>query len=174
MNAVDVVSKYIKAKPLWKIYCIGGATKNSVAKFFGRENIAGTAENAVQLAERIIKNKNIKAMTFFCGDQRRDDLPGRLKANGIAVEEIVVYRTIETSQFIKQEYDGILFYSPSAVNSFFAKNKVSNKTHLFAIGLTTADALKHVTQKPVIIAKMPGKENLVTLAINHFSKSKIS
>ncbi|MEO8416473.1 MAG: uroporphyrinogen-III synthase, partial [Ginsengibacter sp.] len=84
------------------------------------------------------------------------------------------YKTIETPHIIKQHYDGILFYSPSAVKSFFLKNTLQNNTELFAIGSTTAKALKHFTQLPVIIAEMPGKENLVKLAIHHFSKSKIS
>ena len=70
-------------------------------------------------------------------------------------------------------YDGILFFSPSAVNSFLLKNKISPKTQLFAIGSTTANALQPFTNQPVIIAETPGKENLLHLAINHFSKSKI-
>jgi Uroporphyrinogen-III synthase len=174
MNAVEAVNNYITEHPSWKIFCIGNSTKNLVSKFFGSESISDTAQNAKQLAERIIQDKNIKAVTFFCGDQRRDELPEMLKNKGITVEEIIVYKTIETPEILKQTYDAILFYSPSAVNSFFLKNTIYNKTQLFAIGSTTANALQHFTQQPVIIAEIPGKENLVTIAINHFSQSKIS
>lgn len=174
MNAVEAVSKYISTKPSWEIYCIGNTTKNLITNFFEKESIAGTAENARQLAEKILENTRIKSITFFCGDRRRDELPGKLTSNGVNVEEIVVYKTIETSKIITREYDAILFYSPSAVKSFFTKNNIPDTTRLFAIGSTTANPLKHFTQLPVIIAKTPGKENLVKLAIHHFSKSKIS
>jgi uroporphyrinogen-III synthase len=173
MNAVEAVGKFVTKKNSWKIYCIGNTTKNLVEKYFGAENISATAEDAAQLAEKIIADKSATEVTFFCGNQRREELPEKLRSNYIDVEEIIVYRTIETPQIILRIYDGILFYSPSAVNSFFSKNTISIESQLFAIGSTTAVALKHFTQQPVIIAELPGKENLMHLAIDHFSKTKI-
>lgn len=174
MNAVDAVSGFITTKPEWKIYCIGNTTKNLVKKFFGEDSITATAENAEHLADKIINDSATASVTFFCGDKRREDLPEKLKSDNISIDEITVYRTIETAEIISKMYDGILFYSPSAVHSFFSKNKVGTPTELFAIGSTTADALQQFTQQPVTIATHPGKENLVKLAIDHFSKSKIS
>jgi uroporphyrinogen-III synthase len=172
-NAVNVVKKFIPTKTPWKIFCIDNATKNAVSKVFDEENIIGTAFYGSQLAEKIIENTSIKKVVFFCGDQRRDELPQKLKSNGIEIEEIVVYKTIETSQALSKQYDGILFFSPSTVQSFFSKNSIHPKTQIFAIGTTTANAVKSFTQQPVIIAETPGKENLVNLAIKHFSKSEI-
>ncbi|HEY8660429.1 MAG TPA: uroporphyrinogen-III synthase, partial [Hanamia sp.] len=173
MNAVEAVGKLMRAETNWKIFCIGNTTKKIVKKIFGEKNIAGTADNADQLAEKIVDDALIKNIVFFCGDQRRDELPEELKNNGVKVEEIVVYKTIETPHLLSKNYDGILFFSPSAVQSFFTKNSINDKTRLFAIGDTTGRAAQPFTQKPVIIAEMPGKENLVNLAIKHFSTSKI-
>jgi uroporphyrinogen-III synthase len=172
-NAVNVVGKFISAKPSWKIFCIGNATKNAVGKVFGEGNVIGTAHYGSQLAEKIIEHSSVKKVVFFCGDQRRDELPGKLKKNGIEIEEIVVYKTIETSRALSKQYDGILFFSPSAVQSFFSKNSINQQAQIFVIGTTTANAVKSFIQQPVIIAETPGKENLVHLAIKHFSKSKI-
>lgn len=172
-NAVNVVGKLISTKTSWKIFCIGNATKEGVGRIFGEENIIGTAYYGGQLAEKIIENSSIKKVVFFCGDQRRDELPGQLKNNGIGIEEIVVYKTMETSKALSKQYDGILFFSPSAVQSFFSKNSINQQTSIFVIGTTTANAVKIFTQQPVIIAETPGKENLVNLAIKHFSKSEI-
>ena len=174
MNAVEAVRTYLQGSVNLNIYCIGNTTKNLIEKYFGAKNIAGTADNASDLAGKIIENTDVRNVVFFCGDQRRNELPEKLKTNDISVEEIVVYKTIETSQVVPQLYDAILFYSPSPVNSFFQKNTVSSTTNLFAIGATTADALKHFTKQPVIIAEVPGKENLARLAFNHFNKSKIT
>jgi uroporphyrinogen-III synthase len=91
---------------------------------------------------------------------------------GIAVEEVVVYRTIEMTHTIPSTYDGILFFSPSAVNSFFAINKEEQTTY-FAIGTTTANALQQYIHANVIVAERATKEDLVKQAISYFSKQKI-
>ncbi len=174
MNAVEAVRKFIPLQSSWKIFCIGNTTKKLVTNVFGEENIAGTGDNALHLAGNIISNSKIKKVYFFCGDQRRDELPGKLKDNNIEIEELVVYKTIETPELIKKKYDGILFFSPSAVQSFFLKNSMQPGTQVFAIGSTTANALKLFTQQHVITADMPGKKNLVCQAINYFSKTQIS
>ncbi len=174
MNAVEAVRGLISSNSLWKIFCIGNTTKQLAEDIFGKEKIAGTAHNASHLAENISDNPQVKKVHFFCGDQRRDELPEILKENNIQIEEIVVYKTIETPQVISKKYDGILFFSPSAVQSFFLKNSITGNTKLFAIGSTTANALKPFTQQHVIIADLPGKKNLVFQAINFFSKTQIS
>src|SRR6185369_9706401 len=97
INAVEAVSKFISTKTSWKIFCTGGTTKKMVKKIFGEQNIYATAGSAAQLAEKIIENSFIKSVVFFCGDQRRNELPGTLKIKGIEVEELIVYKTIETS-----------------------------------------------------------------------------
>ena len=100
-------------------------------------------------------------------------MPGKLKNSGIAVEELIVYKTIKTPRVVSKQYNGILFFSPSAVQSFFSKNSITDTTQVFAIGATTADAVRSFAQQPVIISHKPGKETLVTLAIKHFSKTKL-
>jgi uroporphyrinogen-III synthase len=173
MNAVGAVKSYVSEHPYWKIYCIGNATRKLVTEVFGEESIAGFANDGEQLSQVILEDKTLRKLFFFCGNIRRDTIPATLMNNGIMVEEIVVYITIETPARIQKKYDGILFYSPSAVQSFFKANTISDKTELFAIGTTTANAIKQFSNKPVIIAEIPGKENLVDLAVKHFSKRKI-
>ena len=167
MNAVNAVAKYIKQKPDWNIYCIGNTTKKLAEDHFGRISIAGTAANAKELAD-VITTEGLKQIVFFCGNQRRDELPAKLKAKNVFVDELVVYNTIETPVLINKKYDGILFFSPSGVNSFFSINKVDHKTQLFAIGKTTATAIQQSSQNHVIIPDSPGKENLVKRMIEHY------
>lgn len=174
MNAVEAVKSFIQPPSSWKIFCIGNTTRKLAESIFGKKNIAATAGNALHLAENIISDQSIKKVYFFCGNQRRDDLPEKLTANNISVEELIVYKTIQTPQKVTQQYDGILFFSPSGVHSFFMKNAISYETQLFAIGTTTADALKPFSKQDVIVADMPGKENLIAKAIDYFSKTQVS
>lgn len=173
MNAVNAVAKFIVKRPSWKVFCIGNTTKKLVKEFFGESAVAGFAENANSLSMLILQNSSIQNITFFCGDNRRDELPVNLNKGGIAVDEIIVYKTIETPTVLTKQYDGILFFSPSAVQSFFSKNSLSHTTKIFAIGTTTANEIKLFSQQPAIIAETPGKKNLVEMVYNHFSKSNI-
>lgn len=170
MNAVDaVVTIKDEQQPNWKIYCIGNTTRQLVKNYFGEESIAGTANSAAELAERIVEEANTVKLIFFCGDQRRAELPDILRQNQIEVTEIIVYQTIPLPQKIKKEYNGILFFSPSAVESFFSSNKIDNQTILFAIGDTTASEIKKHTKNQILISDEPGKEKLVLKMIEYFT-----
>jgi uroporphyrinogen-III synthase len=168
MNAVDAIHNYITNKVDWAIYSIGNTTKQLISEVFGAEHITGTAEDASALADKIIKD-NRQHVVFFCGDQRREELPAKLQVAQINLQEITVYHTVETAEKITKDYDGILFFSPSAVNSFFSVNKIYKDTVVFAIGRTTATAIKQYVNNNIIIADSPGKENLVKEMIAYFS-----
>jgi uroporphyrinogen-III synthase len=170
MNAVEAVAEHINEyKPDWKIYCIGNTTKKLVQKYFGEELVAGFASNAAELAETIIEDDITDEVIFFCGDKRRDELPSLLNEQDIDVNEIEVYQTNMIQHIIEKNYDGILFFSPSAVQSFFSTNKLNDKTILFAIGNTTASAIKKYSKNKIIVADDVGKSNLVEKAIEYFT-----
>ena len=174
-NAVKAFNQIANAEVQWEIFCIGHSTKISVAKLFGEEKILGIADNAADLADIILTDKEIKKVIFFCGNKRRDELPQKLKSEEIEVEEIVVYETLETPQKLSRKmYDGILFFSPSTVKSFFSLNKINDQTKIFAIGKTTADAIYQHINKKLIIAETPSEENMLELVISHFSTTKIA
>ena len=170
MNAVEAVANELDGhQPDWRIYNIGNTTRQLVKKYFGEKAIAGTAESASELAELIVEEDNSDDIFFFCGEQRRDELPDILRSNDIEVNEIVVYQTIQVKHKIEKTYHGILFFSPSAVQSFFSNNKISDQTILFAIGNTTATEIKKYTNNKIITGDEPGKENLVTEMIRYYT-----
>ena len=173
MNAVEAVAVYLqKDKPDWNVYCIGITTNKLVKKYFGEKTIIGTATNAAELAGLIVKERNANKLSFFCGDQRRDELPNILRNRGIRVNEVIVYQTESVLHTIDKTYDGILFFSPSAVISFFQTNSILESTRLFAIGYTTAKELKKFTNNETIVSDIPGKENLVKKMIDFFENKQ--
>ena len=170
INAVESVAIFMEEqKPDWTIYCIGSTTAKLVKKYFGEASIAGTASDAASLGTLIAADRFADEVIFFCGDQRRDELPDILRSNDILVNEIVVYQTIAVPRKINKDYHGILFFSPSAVESFFRNNKLPQSTLLFAIGNTTANEIRKYSTNKIIIAEEPGKENLVKLMIEVFT-----
>ncbi|MBL7770881.1 MAG: uroporphyrinogen-III synthase [Flavipsychrobacter sp.] len=167
MNAVESVVEIMQdQQPDWQIYCIGQTTKSLIEKYFGEDRIIGTADNAVALADRIIEDELSDEVVFFCGDQRRPELPDMLFAAGILVTEIVVYETIPIHHKLNESIAGVLFYSPSAVESFFVNNKLEPRTLVFAIGDTTATTIRKFCSNKIILADKPGKEGLAKKAID--------
>jgi len=168
MNAVEAVPA---SSAPWRIFCIGGATRRLVETKFGANSIAGTAPSASELAAVVLEHRPSEVF-FFCGDQRREELPGRLTKAGVRVHELVVYRTTQTPHTVKEVYDGIVFFSPSAVHSFFSVNSTTEKTILFAIGKTTADTIHTYVNNPVITSATPEKEGLVRQLIDYYQRQK--
>lgn len=170
MNAVEAVAFYQEeTMPAWNIYSIGNTTHKLAGKYFGEDKIAGTASDAASLAELIAEDRFTDEVIFFCGDQRRDELPQILRDHAIEVNEITVYQTIIVPHKIDPVYHGILFFSPSAVVSFFSRNKLPETTVLFAIGNTTANEIKKYAPNKIIISDEPGKENLLKKMMEYFT-----
>lgn len=170
MNAVEAVIELAgNHNPNWKIFCIGDATGTLVRKHFGNDAIAGDAQSAANLADAIIK-AGIKEVIFFCGEQRRPELPEKLAANDISLKEIIVYRTTATPRQVEKNYNGILFFSPSAAESFFSVNKINGYAVLFAIGNTTGNTIRKFVSNAVITCDAPGKEELARHAIAYFKR----
>jgi uroporphyrinogen-III synthase len=78
---------------------------------------------------------------------RKETLPQALKEGGIKFNEIVPNST--TFKISDQEFDAIMFFSPSAVESYLSNNKI--KRNLFCIGSTTASALETKIKNIVIL-----------------------
>jgi len=168
VNAVESVGQVIAEKPKWKISCIGGVTKDAVAKYFGEEAILVTGKNASVLSRKIIDTNNIKEVIFFCGDQRLDDLPETLRTNNIRVQEVIAYQTLQTPHDVQEDYDGVMFFSPTAAHSFFSSNTIRTDVPLFSIGKTTTATIQSYCANPVVTSEWPGQENLVEKVVEYF------
>ena len=175
-NAVNVLDGYMHVGDTyyavdWKIFCLSGKTKEAVlsAKLL-EKNIIGEAPNATALAKEIIQH-GVQEIVFFCGNKRRDDLPNVLKEAGVMVHEVVVYETMETPQVSTSDVDGILFFSPSAVQSFFSVNQLKKDTVCFAIGQTTADSIADFTDNRIIVSESPSQEMLLASVRFYFDNS---
>ncbi len=86
-----------------------------------------------------------------------------LKGAAIEMIELEVYETIiNPVEMPNKPVSGILFYSPSAVEGFKQGTGFDEDLpSLFAIGPTTAKALKEHTNQPVQIASQPDTEVLL-------------
>jgi len=175
-NAVRSAARFKHGSaPAWKIYCLNGATKSAVEKHFDACNITAVAESAQALAHIIANDDSVQRVVFFCGNRRRDELPAVLMKHDIAVEELVAYQTVSTPQKLERQYKGISFFSASAADSFFSLNSVGSDTVLFAIGETTADALrKYAGDNTIVVCKEPSAAAMHSLITDMFSAGAVA
>ncbi len=144
-------------------FCVGFRTKELLEKKGITVSLA--EKNGATLGKSITNRYKKTSFVYFCAEDRLDILPNILNEEGINFKEILVYRTVSTPKKVYSEFDGVLFFSPSGVNSFFKLNELNS--HAFCIGNTTASALKkHTTNYTV--AKTPSIENVLVTAINYF------
>jgi len=149
------------------IYCVGRRTKRLIEKKIGK--VTHVENSAEQLANYLESDFKDSEITFFCGNKRRDDLPTILTKKGITVNEVECYQTSLTPRKLEEKYNGIIFYSPSGIESFLVENKASD-TVAFCIGETTgAEAKKHF--RNVIISEQSTVESVIK-SVNEYFQDK--
>lgn len=142
-NAASIVAeKLTLQQPTWGVFCLAGATAKMVTACFPKTKIIAVANNSKALAQIIRLHHGSRQLVFFCGKRRLPVLANNLLQAGITLEEITVYETFLMSHKINELFDGIIFFSPSAVESYLKENRILSETKLFSLGPSTTSALK--------------------------------
>lgn len=166
-NAVETVFSFSPDASRWKIFSLDGKTKNTLLKYVGEEQILATALDGKALSDKIISQPIPEKIIFFCGKKRLQTIPEALSDKHIRLEEVIVYDTVASPVKLTQQFGGILFFSPSAVESFFSVNAVSEKTIFFSIGATTEKAIKKLTGNEIVTAQYPSEAEMVRNVIKY-------
>ena len=164
-NAVEALLTNFSVSELQfkNIYCVGRRTKRLVEKRIGK--VTHTEPNAKKLAEYLVEFIDGTEVTYFCSDLRLDDLPNILTENHIKVNEVEAYQTKFDADKVESNIDGVMFYSPSTVESFLKQNKANGIA--FCIGETTTKVAAQYFED-VRIAKVPTVESVIELVNEHY------
>jgi uroporphyrinogen-III synthase len=153
------------------VFCVGIKTKELLeANGF---TVDVYMDYASELAEIITLIYNKQSYTFLSGNLRKETLPEALKSEGIAFNEIEVYQTtLAPFKISEQEkFDGILFFSPSAVESYLTDNKIKNEI-CFCVGTTTAKTLELNKVKNIVIAETPTIDEVIVDVIHYYNSEE--
>lgn len=167
-NGVKALEELMKAglqpRPETQLFAVGSKTKEALQKLGLDAKIPHT-QDGKHLAELIIREGKIDSVLYFHGNLSRDEMTSALAEEYIEVIELEVYETvINPVQLPENPISGILFYSPSAVEGFArGEGFDKNLPPLFAIGPTTAKALKEHADQSVHIANQPDTEVLLRM-----------
>jgi hydroxymethylbilane synthase len=167
-NGVEaLLNSFTKDEMKFKnIYCVGRRTKKLIENRIGK--VTKVAKNAKALAEYLstaLENKNV---TYFCSDVRLDILPAYLQSHDITVNEVEAYKTMLSPEKLDDSVTGVLFYSPSGIESYLTENNADKVA--FCIGETTAkEARKHFEN--VQVANLPSVDSVLELVNSHFTSN---
>lgn len=166
-NGVDSILNSFTSDELQfkKIYCVGRRTKRLIEKKIGA--VQKAEKNAQKLASYLVENLKSKEVSYFCSDLRLDTLPTILSEAGVKVNEIEAYKTMYSPVKVSENVKGVLFYSPSTVESYLQKNGADRIA--FCIGESTAkEARKHFDK--VEVANLPTVESVIEMVNLYFVK----
>ena len=122
-------------------------------------------KNAEKLAEFLSKEMKGDSVTYFCSNLRLDTLTRILTENKIKVNEVEAYKTMYSSEVVSENIKGVLFFSPSAIESYLQKNTADKVA--FCIGPSTAKEAKKYFEK-VEVAQLPTVESVIELVNLHY------
>lgn len=166
-NAVRALSK--EHSKIWEgktIFCVGEKTKRVLEK--KGLKVEKTAKNMRFLVDFIQKRHKNDCFLHLCGNRKLPDFGLGMQAKNIEYNETIVYQTQLISRKQKPEPLGILFFSPSGVESYLSSNNIGN-SWCFCIGTTTASAVAKHTDR-ITIPKSPNIDLVIAQAAKHFRK----
>lgn len=149
-----------KQVELKNVFCVGQKTASKLKNL--DFNVVEVANYAEDLAELISTKYRNSKFDFFCGKSRNDGLPDVLKKNKVNFKEHHLYETRSNAKTFNRSFDAILFFSPSAVKSYYAANKFQNE-RLICIGKTTASAAQQISNQVEIASKTSIESVIVQL-----------
>lgn len=137
-------------------YCVGEKTQKILEE--NGQKVVKMTQNASILADFILKNTKKEPFLFFTGNQRMPVIEAAFARENRSLEVVETY-TSSAQPKAMGNYDAVLFYSPSGVESYLQNNSLVDSTS-FAIGETTAQSLKKYTDN-IITATQPTIEHLI-------------
>jgi uroporphyrinogen-III synthase len=129
------------------------------------EDEVGRMGAAAAVAAEMVREGMAGPVLFPCGEIRRDELPTRLRQEGIEVDEVVCYRSIVAGEEAAREAvrrAGILIVASPTVAELLARASAPTpRPSLLAVGPTTAAAARAAGWSPAAVAEHPDVDALV-------------
>ena len=148
------------------ILCVGEKTKSLLEE--NGQKVIKIAQNMLELVDFIQKTMKNEHFLHICGNRKLADFAAGMQKAGISYAELTAYHTHLVSRVQTPEPQGLLFYSPSGVESYLQTNSIG-ASWCFCIGETTATAVRPLTEHLTVSPK-PDADMLVAAAATHFRR----
>jgi len=172
-NAVEALGKMMQQglhpPPGISTYAVGSKTKDALEKL-GIQAKAPAQNSAGGLADLIKQENSADTVLYFRGNKSLKTLQKELEKERFEVIDAEVYKThLNEITVPDRHFEAVVFYSPSAVESFDKSSGFSiDWPNYVAIGPTTGSALQKVigSKKRVHYPSTPDTRILINLLSN--------
>ncbi|MEL7586140.1 MAG: uroporphyrinogen-III synthase [Prolixibacteraceae bacterium] len=130
--------KYFGSPAEHELFCLSVQQRDILRKI--RMNVKLAPEpNTLSLAKFIAEQNTGQKVIYLRGDRSLNDLYERLFAHGIQPHEMEVYKNTPMEKWINEAFDGYLFFSPAAIETYKASgNFPSPNGQIMTAGENTA------------------------------------
>ncbi|MBZ9778586.1 uroporphyrinogen-III synthase [Psychroflexus sp. CAK8W] len=142
-------------------FCVGEKTALKLKSLGFKVEVI--AESGIELGKKIIKSYSELTFTFFGSKKRRPELSKALKKANVSLAEIFVYNTTKMPKTFHRDFDAVLCFSPSGVDSFFEGNR-NSRAKIICIGSTTAQQAK-LYSKSVFVSTKTSVESVIVKTV---------
>jgi uroporphyrinogen-III synthase len=129
------------------------------------EDETGRMGAAAALAAAMLESGIAGPVLFPCGEIRRDELPTRLRHEGIEVDEVVCYRVVlageAAARAAAERAEILVVASPSVADLLARVARADGRPRMLAVGPTTAAAARASGWPPAAVAERPDVEALL-------------
>jgi uroporphyrinogen-III synthase len=155
--------------PATSVWAAGAGTAQGLSGNLGPvrqadEHAVAERGAAAALADALVRSALEGPVLFPCGDIRRDELPARLRDEGIAVDEVVCYRSVlageSEARDAAERAQVLIVASPSVVDLLARACPPGGRPALVAVGPTTAEAARASGWPPTRVASRPTSDAL--------------
>jgi uroporphyrinogen-III synthase len=168
-------TRWLPGKNIPMVWAGGPATGAALGDALGpvrtpSEADAATWGSGEALARAMVDAAVAGPVLFPCGDNRRDELPERLRSHGITVDEIVCYRSVLASESVAHAAAArgtmLVVASPTVADLLVRACPPDARPDLLAVGPTTAAAARASGWSPAAVASKPSVEALAAAVRN--------
>jgi uroporphyrinogen-III synthase len=153
--------------PQVQVWAVGQGTARALGDALGPVRVPAPdpgVSPAVTLAQAILDSGCKGPVLFPCGEQRRDDLPRLLRAQGCEVQELICYRSVLASRSeagaAAARASILVVASPSVMNLLADSCPPGRRPLLIAIGPTTSAAARAADWPPAAVAEESSSERV--------------
>ncbi|MBN09420.1 MAG: hypothetical protein CMC79_03490 [Flavobacteriaceae bacterium] len=147
-------------------FCVGKNTKRKLINLGIK--VVECENSSIELANKIISKYPNMSFNYFCGKIRLPQLEDNLKSANIFLITREVYDTISIPKIIDQDFDSVLFFSPSGVKSYASRNSFDSK-FCFSWGKTTSKEIIKNTNN-FVTSNQPTMKSMISIIKKHLNK----
>lgn len=165
-------------RSLWagkKIYVVGDTSGNLVQEHMQVEVRGSDSGDAINLARVISEENSDGRFLFPGGNLRSEKLISKLSEKGLCVDSVCVYNTLKSDSLRERvcsesDVSGVVYFSGSGCKYVLEERQW--ECAQFAVGESTASAMRAVGVEPSGVASKPTAEALVHTLNLHFLRDE--